>query len=210
MAEENEAGKAEDTLTVDRVRAILQTDEGEELVKSLGFIGSDEVDRRISKAIATHDEKQAPEIEKKLAKAREEGQKEGSMSEAEKQAAKIDALSNELSSLKGQLTKKDRDAELRQYAESLKVPSKAITDVLANSAHTLETGKASIDAIAETIEAIRKESANSALIDESHKPSGSQDADKEKLPYDPYDNSLANRLKAADYIASQRAGKKQE
>jgi len=207
MAEEKtEAGKAEDTLTVDRVRAILQTDEGAELVKSMGFIGSDEVDRRISKAIATHDEKQAPEIEKRLAAAKEEGQKEGSMSEAEKQASKIDKLSNELSSLKGQLSKKDRDAELREYAAEKKVPFKAITDVLANPGHTLDTGKQSIDAIAETIESIRKESANSALIDESHKPNSAPDAENEKLPYDPYDNSLANRMKAAEYIASQGSG----
>jgi hypothetical protein len=196
MAEdEKDTGEGTDPSEV--ARQWFGTDEGRAWLQP-------QLDRTIAKALKTHDEKRAPEIEKAISAAREDGRKEGSMTEAEKRDADVRRLQEELSGLKGELSRKDRDAQLLQYAEEMKVPRKAIADVLANPAATVESGRASIDGIAETLEQIRKDAANQTLINDSHKPgSGSPGENNNALPFDPNDMSAENRRKAEAYYAAQ-------
>lgn len=196
MAEE-EQGSGEGMNPAEVAQQWLDTDEGKAWFQST-------LDRTIAKALKTHDEKRAPEIEKAISAARDEGRKEGTMSEAEKRDADLKKLQEELSGLKGELSKKERDAQLLQYAESKKVPMRAIADVLANPSATVDSGKASIDGIAETLEEVRTQTANERLVSESHKPGSGSSGDSETgLPFDPNDMSAENRRKAEAYYAKQ-------
>lgn len=185
--EEKEEAGQEATNSAESAKQWLDSDEGKAWFQST-------LDRTIAKALKTHDEKRAPEIEKRVEAEREKARQEANMSAEEKMKAQIDEIQSKLSSAEQKAAKNERDSTLLKYAVEKKVSDRLIADILANPGATVETGKASIDAIAEGLEEIRKQTVNEALVNGSHKPgSGSVGDETSKLPGDPNDMSMSNR-----------------
>lgn len=141
------------------------------------------LDRTVAKALKTHDEKQAPEIERRIKEAEEAALKKGSMSEAERMNATIAELQKKFEQAESKAAKQERDTALLSYATQTGVPTKLIADLLANPGATLDSGKASIDAIAEGLEEIRKQTANAQVVNGSHKPGSGGTGEKEEMDY---------------------------
>jgi len=173
----------------------LESDEGKAWLQPT-------LDRTVAKALKTHDEKQAPEIEKRIEAEREKARKEGSMSTEERLQEQIKDLQQKFSDAESKAERQTRNAELLKYATENKVPAKMLSAILANPG-ALDDCKASIDAIAEGLEETRKAGANETLVNDSHKPgsgdSGDSTANIEGLDW----NNPADREKLLAAVADE-------
>ena len=178
MADEmKEGAEPEATNPADVAKQWLESDEGKAWLQPT-------LDRTVAKALKTHDEKRAPEIERMLEEAKSKAAQEANMTAEERWQAKANETAQKLDTLERQLAKERRDSTFLKYAESKKLPAEYVDTILGNPVYDEEAGKEAIDRIAARYEADVTTKVNEAIVSQSHKPgSGSTGDGKEELDY---------------------------
>lgn len=174
-------------MTAESVQAFLDSDKGRPVV-----------DRYVNRAILSHDEKRAPEIQKQIDEAREagkaEGAKAGTMSAEERLTAKIAEMEKSIKDRDAAIARKDRDEKIRAIAAEKKAPSWLTDAVIENPSATIETATARFDAFAKAHKEEIEAEVNQRLSTNGHKPGGG------RSPDDGGDKSMAglsDEIKAA-------------
>ena len=112
------------------------------------------VDRYVNKAVRSHDEKRAPEIEKQIEEARSagkaEGEKAGSMSAEEKLMERITAMEQTIHDREATIQRNERDQEIRKIAAEYKTPAVLLDTLLENPSATVDGARARFEAYAES------------------------------------------------------------
>jgi hypothetical protein len=128
-------------LTSEEVTDYLETADGKRIV-----------DRYINRAIISHDEKQKPEIEKRIADAvadaAEKAKKEGAMSTEDRLQSQISQLQEQIAAREADLKRRDLERTLRDKAGELQVPFDLVID-LTNPNLTEDAGVQRLQAYAE-------------------------------------------------------------
>ena len=166
-------------LTGDSVVSYLETDEGFRTAKPL-------FDRYAGKAIQTHDEKRAPDIQKLVEEAASKARKESEMTAQERTDQAIADLKAQIAASNAALDREKMLSEIRAVAESKGVPVDLAVD-LTNPSMTLDYAKQRIDNFVKAKEAEVSAGINDRLKG-AHKPgSGTEPAgviDLKKLSFE--------------------------
>jgi len=177
-------------LSAERVNELLSDSETFKLFEP-------HITRAIDKAIKTHDEKRAPDIQKRIEEAKELASKEAKMTEEERAQVENQKTAKELAELKSQLARRDMISELHKEAAKRNVPLELAVD-LDNPSLTLDRAIERMDAYAEKNKAVIEKEINEHLTRNAHKPgSGSGGENNKGFDYSAVDWSNPEQRNAA-------------
>ena len=166
-------------LTGDYVVSYLETDDGFRVAKPL-------FDRYAGKAIQTHDEKRAPEVQRMVEEATAKAKRESEMTAQERTEKAIADLNAKIAASEQALYREKMLSEIRAEAESKGVPVDLAVD-LTNPSMTLDYAKQRIDNFVKAKEAEIASGINDRLKG-AHRPgSGNEPAgaiDVKKLSFE--------------------------